>query len=226
MDEIDAILGSRGGNGADGAGAEHEASRRMKTELLIQMDGMRGGSNQVGEQVFVMAASNLPWELDSALLRRLEKRVCIPLPSVEAREAMLRKHLEGRAHTSLDFASLAVRTARYSGADMELVCREAAMRPVRRLVLKLQEMEVPEPPKVPRGGVMEASSSRKRVTHSDSMFSPRGMVAVSQQEVDALLAQDPITESDFIAALAGTRPSSDGSLEDKYLQWQQEFGAV
>ena len=56
LDEIDAILSSRGGN--DGGAGEHEASRRMKTELLVQMDGLRG--SRLDEQVFVMAASNLP----------------------------------------------------------------------------------------------------------------------------------------------------------------------
>lgn len=62
---MDAILSSRGGE----SGSEHEASRRMKTELLMQMDGLRG-SNKLHEQVFVMAASNLPWDLDVAMLRR------------------------------------------------------------------------------------------------------------------------------------------------------------
>lgn len=57
LDEIDSILTSRGGEGQ-----EHEASRRMKTELLIQMDGVKGAINsKLTEQVFVMAASNLPW---------------------------------------------------------------------------------------------------------------------------------------------------------------------
>ncbi len=54
MDELDALMGARGGEG------EHEASRRMKTELLIQMDGVARG----GELVFLLAATNLPWELD------------------------------------------------------------------------------------------------------------------------------------------------------------------
>lgn len=84
MDEVDSVLSSRSGSG------EHEASRRMKTELLIQLDGL---IKSKGERVFLLAASNLPWELDMALLRRLEKRILVPLPEVEAREGMVRHHL-------------------------------------------------------------------------------------------------------------------------------------
>ncbi len=54
-------------------GGEHEGSRRMKTELLIQMDGL----SKTNDHVFLLAASNLPWDLDMAMLRRLEKRVWI-----------------------------------------------------------------------------------------------------------------------------------------------------
>jgi len=143
---------------------------------------------------------------------------------------MLRKHLDGRAHESLDFTGMALKTERYSGADIELVCREAAMRPVRRLVSKLQELEFPEPPKVPKIGSTSSSvaggiSGRKAAV--PSMYSPRGIsTTVTQAEVDHLLSQDPVSEADFMAALAGTRPSSDGSMEEKYLAWQNEFGAV
>jgi katanin p60 ATPase-containing subunit A1 len=61
------------------------------------------GRSTVEQQVFVMAASNLPWDLDIAVLRRLEKRVLVPLPEKEARELMFRKHISDRVEISVDF---------------------------------------------------------------------------------------------------------------------------
>jgi katanin p60 ATPase-containing subunit A1 len=75
MDEVDSIGSKRG----DGDG---EASRRVKTELLVQMDGVSSsgtaedGESQQRKIVMVLAATNHPWDLDEALRRRFEKRVC------------------------------------------------------------------------------------------------------------------------------------------------------
>ena len=72
IDELDSLMSQRTSDGS-----EHEGSRRMKTELLVQMDGL--AKRQGGDGVFVLAASNVPWDLDTAMLRRLEKRILVPL---------------------------------------------------------------------------------------------------------------------------------------------------
>jgi len=126
-------MGQRGGG-------EHEASRRMKTELLIQMDGL-SRTNDVG--VFILAASNLPWELDAALLRRLEKRVLVRLPEKSGRLAVFEKQLppNDSRTANIDYDTLAEQTQGYSCADVCLVCKEAAMHPIRRLMAKLELVE-------------------------------------------------------------------------------------
>lgn len=130
FDEIDSIMSSRTSSG------EHEASRRMKTELLIQLDGLIKSSN---ERVFLLAASNLPWELDTALLRRLEKRILVPLPSKEAREDMIKKLIPAKmVDADLDYSSFASNLEGYSGSDIRLVCKEAAMKPLRRLMSQIE----------------------------------------------------------------------------------------
>ncbi|NWX84860.1 KATL2 protein, partial [Nothoprocta pentlandii] len=136
LDELESVMSQRGA----GAGGEHEGSRRMKTELLVQMDGLARSD----DLVFVLAASNLPWELDAAMLRRLEKRILVGLPSGEARQAMIRHWLPplsaGRAElrAELDYALLGQETEGYSGSDIRLVCKEAAMRPVRKIFSALE----------------------------------------------------------------------------------------
>ncbi|CAI0545086.1 unnamed protein product [Linum tenue] len=138
IDEIDAIISQRG----EGR-SEHEASRRLKTELLVQMDGLM----RTNELVFVLAATNLPWELDSAMLRRLEKRILVPLPEPEARRAMFEELLpSGSDETDLPYDVLVDRTEGYSGSDIHLVCKEAAMQPLRRVMAILENKEeiVPE----------------------------------------------------------------------------------
>ncbi|PKA64445.1 Katanin p60 ATPase-containing subunit A1 [Apostasia shenzhenica] len=130
LDEIDALISQRGE-----ARSEHEASRRLKTELLIQMDGL----TKTDELVFVLAATNLPWELDAAMLRRLEKRILVPLPESEAREAIFKELLPSVPGASeIPYNFLVEKTEGYSGSDIRLVCKEAAMQPLRRLMSFLE----------------------------------------------------------------------------------------
>jgi SpoVK/Ycf46/Vps4 family AAA+-type ATPase len=94
---------------------EHEASRRMKTELLVQMDGLAKSD----ALVFVLTATNLPWQLDQAVLRRLEKRIFVGLPCLDARKTMLKALLADRIEirpSEGETERIAVSTGR-SGAD-------------------------------------------------------------------------------------------------------------
>ena len=129
IDELDAIMSKRSSED------EHEASRRMKTEMLTQMDGLV----QSDALVFVLAASNFPFDLDPALLRRLEKRILVPLPELESREQMFKSFLTNDiANSNINFTKFAEKTESYSGSDIRLVCKEAAMEPLRRLMTNLQ----------------------------------------------------------------------------------------
>ena len=133
FDEIDALASARGGPG------EHEASRRVKSQLLTEMDGVSTpGSSSPDEPsriVMVLGASNLPWELDEALRRRLEKRIYIPLPDAAARCALFQLNMrELRLHEAVDIAALAALCEGYSGADITNVCRDAAFMAMRRVI--------------------------------------------------------------------------------------------
>lgn len=82
IDEVDSMCGKR----SDG-GESNEASRRVKTEFLVQMQGV--GKDDQG--ILVLGATNLPWDLDPAIRRRFERRIYISLPEKEARYGMLKK---------------------------------------------------------------------------------------------------------------------------------------
>jgi len=124
IDEVDSLTGQRGEN-------ESESARRIKTEFLIQMQGV-GNDN---DGILVLGATNIPWVLDAAIRRRFEKRIYIPLPEEPARVTMFKLHM-GSTPSSLieeDYRDLARNSDGYSGADIGLVVRDALMQPVRRV---------------------------------------------------------------------------------------------
>ncbi|XP_023321921.1 fidgetin-like protein 1 isoform X2 [Eurytemora carolleeae] len=134
IDEIDSLLSAR-------SDTEHESSRRMKTEFLVQLDG----ANTVGEEkILIVGATNRPQELDEAARRRLVKRLLIPLPEKEARKEIIVRLL-GKELNELsdeDIEDISAKAEGYSGADMTNLCREAAMGPIRSLDFSfIQTME-------------------------------------------------------------------------------------
>merc|ERR1740117_2105100 len=133
FDEIDSLCSSRGSD------TEHEASRRVKSEILTQMDGIVSddGSDE-NKNVMVLGATNFPWDLDEALRRRLEKRVYIPLPDYDGRCQLFNINLRDvDISDDVDFDSLANASDGFSGADITNLCRDAAMMSMRRAITGL-----------------------------------------------------------------------------------------
>ncbi|XP_039011287.1 ATPase family AAA domain-containing protein FIGL1-like [Hibiscus syriacus] len=124
VDEIDSLLSQRKSEG------EHESSRRLKTQFLIEMEGFDSGS----EQILLIGATNRPQELDEAARRRLTKRLYIPLPSSEARAWIVRNLLEKDGLFKLseeDIDAICRLTEGYSGSDMKNLVKDASMGPLR-----------------------------------------------------------------------------------------------
>lgn len=139
IDEIDSIGSKRGGSD------EHESSRRVKSELLVQMDGVDGavGGDDATKMVMVLAATNYPWDIDEALRRRLEKRIYIPLPCASARTQLLKINLKDVAiEEEVDLEKIGKMMENYSGADITNVSRDTAMMSMRKAIDGLSPEEI------------------------------------------------------------------------------------
>ena len=139
IDEVDSIGTKR----HDG---EHEASKKLLAEMLVQMDGIsESNSGANGEYdnennkpkfVMVLGATNLPWDLDDALRRRFEKRIYIPLPNSVGRQQMFNINFKGiKLSNDIDIDTLVKKTEGYSGHDIASVCREASLMNMRRKLM-------------------------------------------------------------------------------------------
>mmetsp|Transcript_21073 Transcript_21073/g.37918 ORF Transcript_21073/g.37918 Transcript_21073/m.37918 type:complete len:587 (+) Transcript_21073:59-1819(+) len=192
FDEVDA-LGSKRGDAS-----EHESSRRVKAELLVQMDGV--GTTETDEdstpqpkQVMVLAATNRPWDLDEALRRRLEKRVYIPLPEREGRKQLFEINLASvKVAPDISVEALVEKTKGYSGADVTNVCREAAMMGLRRKMQKARQ-------------------------EGQSLAQMQNL----KNELDV-----PVTQTDFEEAVANVSRSVGNEDLQRFTDWMKEFGSV
>jgi len=204
IDEIDSLAGSRSDN-------ESEAARRIKTEFLVQMQGV--GNDMDG--VLVLGATNLPWAIDSAIRRRFEKRIYIPLPDLPARQQMFKVHLGNTPHTmhDNDFEELAHMTDGYSGSDISVVVRDAIMEPVRKLQ-----------------NATHFKKSKKDGEAKDRMVpcSPgeSGAQEVDLMKIDPSLVVVPdVTKEDFFKALRNVRPSVSADDLVRHDKFTEDFGS-
>lgn len=125
IDEIDSLLSQR-------SDQEHESSRRIKTEFLVQLDGATTNSE---DRLLVVGATNRPQELDEAARRRFVKRLYIPLPESLARRQIVLNLMAQQPYnlTEKQMDQISNMSQGYSGADMANLCREAALGPIRSM---------------------------------------------------------------------------------------------
>jgi ATP-dependent 26S proteasome regulatory subunit len=125
VDEMDALLSSRKAD-------EHEATRRFKTEFMIQMDGLKANEGSV----LVVGCTNCPWDVDDAVMRRFPRRIYVPLPDLEARRGLLQVLLKKAGPHNLsssDIFSIAQKMEGFSCSDISSIASEASFGPLRSM---------------------------------------------------------------------------------------------
>ena len=200
IDEIDSLLSERTENDSEGA-------RRIKTEFLIQMDGV--GKSMDG--ILLLAATNVPWGLDPAVRRRFEKKIYIPLPDYEARLALVRLKTKGTPSnlTEQDIQEIARLTEGYSGADMNILARDAAMAPVNRFQQATDFVEY-------QGQLYPCNPGTPNSIHT----------TVLEMTPDQLAKLQPpaLTIEDFRGSIKKVRPSVSPKDLIRFEEWTKEFG--
>lgn len=220
VDEVDSLCSARSDN-------ESESSRRIKTEFLVQMQGV-GHDNQ---GLLVLGATNIPWMLDSAIRRRFERRIYIPLPDPYARSVMFRLHLgktphrrapEGQrpdpAKREIDFEELGHRSEGYSGADIGVVVRDAIMIPIRKVQMATHFKQVNiwrgDPPQEIRGAWMPCSPG------------DQGAREMTWQQVDTqMLAEPEVDMMDMLVSLDRSKPTVGPDDLKELEDWTEKYGS-
>ncbi|KAL4068967.1 AAA-domain-containing protein [Scleroderma citrinum] len=208
IDEVDSLAGTRNES-------ESEGSRRIKTEFLVQMNGV--GHDDTG--VLVLGATNIPWQLDPAIKRRFEKRIYIPLPDLEARKRMFEIHVGSTPCqlTLKDYRLLAERTDGYTGSDISIVVRDALMQPVRKVISATHFKHV-------RSSTPPSGSSTKIKWTPCSPGDPDA-VEKSWNDVESdELQEPPLKLADFLKSLENVRPTVTEADIKRHDEWTQESG--
>lgn len=131
IDEVEALTGVF----SNEVGGE----ARMRSQLLNEMDGLHSKGKRL--YVYVVGATNKPWLLDQAFLRRFQKRIYVPPPDFRTRVELFKHYTKGlKLASDVDFDVLAQRTEGYTAHDIEEVCREVQFRLIDDFDLKRGEL--------------------------------------------------------------------------------------
>ncbi|KAE9550327.1 hypothetical protein FO519_006459 [Halicephalobus sp. NKZ332] len=209
IDEVDSLCSSRSDN-------ESESARRIKTEFLVQMQGVGNDS----DGILVLGATNIPWVLDAAIRRRFEKRIYIPLPEVNARKDMFKLHIGNTDHNlnDEDFKLLASKTEGYSGHDISMVVRDALMQPVRKVQSATHFKRVSGP----------GRDNPEIIVHD--LLTPcspgdPGAVPMTWTDVPGEKLAEPILNmSDMLRSLMNTKPTVNSADLQKLDDFKKDFG--
>ncbi|KAL3498932.1 hypothetical protein ACH5RR_041664 [Cinchona calisaya] len=200
VDEVDSMLGQRSRAG------EHEAMRKIKNEFMTHWDGLLTKS---GERILVLAATNRPFDLDEAIIRRFERRILVGLPSVENRELILKTLLaKEKVDEKLDFKELAMMTEGYSGSDLKNFCTTAAYRPVRELIHQ------------------ESLKDHEKKCRAEKELNCEGGTVTEEDKEERVITIRPLNMEDFKEAKNQVAASfaSEGSVMAELKQWNDLYG--
>ncbi|XVE57977.1 hypothetical protein DITRI_Ditri04bG0132600 [Diplodiscus trichospermus] len=201
VDEVDSMLGQRTRVG------EHEAMRKIKNEFMTHWDGLL---TKPGERILVLAATNRPFDLDEAIIRRFERRIMVGLPGAENREKILRTLLSReKVEEGLNFTELASMTEGYTGSDLKNLCTTAAYRPVRELIQQERLKDLERKQRAAEGQNPEDASSKD-----------------GAEEEERIITLRPLNMEDFRQAKNQVAASfaSEGAGMNELKQWNDLYG--
>ena len=197
IDEVDSV-------GVKRHDGEHEASKKVLSEMLVQMDGISESNSGVNGEfdnennkpkfVMVLGATNLPWDLDDALRRRFEKRIYIPLPNSVGRREMFKINFKGiKLSDDVNIDTLVKKTDGYSGHDISSVCREASL-----------------------------MNMRKKLMSGNGQFD---ILEAANNETFLQDLEAPVSQSDILTAIKNISKSVSNNDVKKFEEWTNQYSS-